>query len=392
MATKRDYYEVLNVKRTASGDEIKKAYRKLAIANHPDRNPGDPSAEERFKEAAEAYAVLSDGEKRQRYDQFGHAGLGGMGAGPGGMDDIFSNFGDIFSEFFGGGFTGRQRRRDPNAPRRGEDLKMTLEVPFAFAVHGGEKEVEIPREASCDDCDGTGKTEETTQTRCPHCGGAGQTRTQQGLFMIQSTCRNCGGTGQILEDPCPGCGGEGRVRKREKIRVKIPAGIESGMRVRVRSKGNAGVNDGPPGDLYVVLRVNESEIFERHGSDLHLELAIDFPTATLGGTVSVPTLNGDKELDIAPGTQHGDISRIRGEGLPSVNGRGRGDYYVHFAISVPKKVNHRQRELLEALAEEMGADVDHKRNLFGRIRDLFSGNKDDDARRDEPVDAREQTS
>lgn len=384
MATKRDYYEVLSVSRTSDGAEIKKAYRKLAIENHPDRNPDNPAAEERFKEAAEAYSVLSDDQKRQRYDQFGHAGLGGAGSQDPG--DIFSNFGDIFSEFFGGGFGGGGRgRRDPNAPMRGEDLKMRMSVPFAFAVHGGTKDVQVPREAGCDACDGTGATEDTEKTTCETCRGAGQVRHQQGLFMIQSACRRCGGTGQILEDPCVKCDGQGRVRKREKIKVTIPAGVESGMRVRVRSKGNSGTNGGPPGDLYVVLEVESSDLFERNGADLHLKLEIDYTTAALGGTVHVPTLDGDEELKIEAGTQHGDVSRIRGEGLPQVNRGTKGDYYVHFAIRVPTKLTHREREILEELAEETGAQVDHKRNLFGKIRDLFSGNRDSDESDDEPA-------
>jgi molecular chaperone DnaJ len=381
MATKRDYYEILGVSKSASSGEIKKAYRKLAIKYHPDRNPDDQEAEERFKEAAEAYDVLSDDQKRQRYDRFGHAGLGGASGRSQDMNDIFNNFGDIFSEFFGGGGFGggfsSGRRRDPNRPMQGEDLKMRMQVPFSYAVHGGERTVEVPREAECESCEGSGETEETTKTRCTQCGGSGQVRHQQGLFMIQSTCRSCSGSGQILENPCSKCDGAGRVRHREEIKVTIPAGVESGMRVRLRHKGNAGKNGGPPGDLYVVLQVEDSDIFERNGPDLHLELDIDFPTAALGGQVDVPTLNGDKEIKIEPGTQHGEIARIRNEGLPRVNRGTKGDFYVHFAVRVPEKLNKRQRELLEELAEEMGSDVDQKRNVFDKIRDLFSTSKNE---------------
>ncbi len=376
MSSKPDYYDVLEVSRGADAATIKKAYRKIAMKNHPDRNPGDSAAEERFKTAAEAYDVLSNEEKRSIYDTYGHAGLSSQGMGAGDVNDIFSNFSDIFSDFFG--FGGRQQQRSPNAPARGDDMKMGLRCGFEFAVHGGRKTVQVPRSASCDDCDGSGAKEGTSPTRCPNCGGSGQTRHSQGLFTIQTTCRSCRGSGQFIAEPCETCRGQGQVTRRDDVVVTIPAGVESGMRLRLREEGGGGRNGAPPGDLYIVLEVEESDIFERNGSDLHLPLPVDFPTAALGGDVEIPLLEGSAKVRIKPGTQHGDRHRLRGEGLPIVNQRGRGDLYVHYQLEVPTNLNKRQKKLLREFLEESGSEATGHGNLFSRISSLFEKPKSAD--------------
>ncbi len=371
MADKRDYYDILGIARDADDRDIKKAYRKLALQNHPDRNPGDAEAEERFKEAAEAYAVLSDAEKRATYDRFGHAGLGG---GPGAdAGDIFSAFSDIFSDFFGfnaGGGPGG--RRDPNAPQRGQDLQLQLGVPFTFAVHGGEKTVTIPVHDTCDTCDGSGAAPGTSPVSCATCGGAGQVRHSQGLFTIQTACPRCRGRGKVIETPCSSCHGRGRVERQKEVNVKVPAGVDTGNRLRVRAEGEPGANGGPPGDLYIRLVVESSDLFERDGRDLHLPLPIDFPTAALGGEVEIPTLDGTEKVAIKAGTQHGDVRRLRGEGLPAPNGGGRGDLYIHFRLEVPTKLSASQKELIAELAEVSGSSTaGQKHGFFDRIREIF---------------------
>lgn len=375
MSEQRDYYDVLGVERTASSAEIKRAYRKLAMKYHPDRNPGDTEAEDRFKEASEAYSVLSDDEKRPRYDQFGHAGVGGAGAqGFGNAEDIFSNFGDIFSEFFGGGgFGGRQRRRDPNAPRRGEDLQMEVSVPFEFAVHGGTKTVTVPRSKTCDTCDGSGAAPGSSPTTCGHCQGRGVTTIQQGFMTMQTPCRACGGKGTTISDPCKDCRGRGNVRVEESVDVRIPAGVDTGMRMRIRSKGNNGVNGGPPGDLYLQLHVQDADPFEREGINLHLRVPIDAAQAALGATVTVPTLDGDTEIKIEAGTQHGARIPLVGAGLPDVNRKSRrGDIVAHIMLRVPKKLSKAQREALEAYAEASEIDFKSKHAFSDKIRNLFN--------------------
>lgn len=377
MADKRDYYEVLGVERDADDREIKKAYRKLALQNHPDRNPGDAAAEERFKEASEAYAILSDAEKRATYDRFGHAGLGGAGAGAD-AGDIFSAFSDIFSDFFGFNAGGPGGRRDPNAPRRGQDLQLQLEVPFTFAVHGGEKVVTIPVHDECETCDGTGAAPGSSPTKCSTCGGAGQVRHSQGLFTIQTGCPRCRGRGTVIETPCTTCHGRGRVERDKEVTVKVPAGVDTGNRLRIRAEGESGANGGPAGDLYIRLVVEPSDVFERDGRDLHLPLPIDFPTAALGGEVQIPTLDGSEKVTIKSGTQHGDVRRLRGEGLPSPNSGGRGDLYIHFRIEVPTKLSGRQRELIEELAQESGSSTaGQKHGFFDRIREIFDRPRSD---------------
>lgn len=370
MSEQRDYYEVLGVERTASGADIKRAYRKLAIKYHPDKNPGDTEAEDRFKEAAEAYGVLSDDEKRQRYDQFGHAGLGGAG-GFSSAEDVFSNFGDIFSEFFGGGF-GR-RRQDPNAPRRGEDLQTEVSVPFEYAVHGGTQSISIARSAACDTCDGSGAAPGSQPVTCSHCQGRGVTTIQQGFMTLQTTCRACRGQGTTISDPCKDCSGRGTVRKDESVDVRIPAGIDSGMRMRIRGKGNNGTNGGPPGDLYLQIHVQAPDPFERDGINLHLRVPVDAAQAALGATVSIPTLDGDTEIKIEPGTQHGKRIALVGQGLPDVNRKNRrGDIIAHIHLRVPEKLSKAQREALEAYAEASGINFKAKHALSDKIRNLFS--------------------
>lgn len=368
MSEKRDYYDVLGVERGASAGEIKKAYRRLALTYHPDRNPGDAEAEEKFKELAEAYAVLSDDEKRRMYDQFGHQGVSGAGAGPD-LNDIFSNFGDIFSDFFG---FGGGRQRDPNAPARGSDLEMRLSVPFEYAIHGGEQEVKVPRTSPCSRCDGDGAEPGTSASKCDTCGGMGRVRMSQGLFTVQTTCPKCRGRGSVVQSPCTQCRGKGQTRETSEVTVKVPPGVQTGNRIRYRGEGDPGRNGGPDGDLYILLQVEESEVFERDGADLHLALPVHYAQAALGGEVIIPTLDDEQTIKIPAGTQHGEVKRIQGQGLPRVNGRGaHGDLYIHFQIAVPKKLGSRERELLEELAEEVGVRANERHGVFDKIRDLF---------------------
>lgn len=376
MAQKRDYYEVLGVEKSATEKEIKKAYRRLALQYHPDRNPGDAEAEEKFKELAEAYAALSDADKRAMYDQYGHAGLGG-GAAPN-MDDIFSSFGDIFADFFGFGGAGGGRQRDPNGPARGNDLEMRLRVPFEFAIHGGTRTVEVPRTKECDRCLGDGAEPGTKPERCPTCAGSGRVRMSQGLFTIQTTCNRCGGRGTIVTTPCTKCNGRGAIRELHEVEVKVPPGVSTGNRMRYRGEGDPGRNGGPAGDLYILLEVESSELFERDGADLHLVLPIHYAQAALGGEVTIPTLDDEESVQIDAGTQHGDRKRLVGEGLPHVNQRrGRGDLYIHFAIKVPKSVKGRERELLEELAALDGVEAKQRHGFFDRLRDLFKPPRDE---------------
>jgi len=370
MSQKRDYYQVLGVERGAGEADIKKAYRKLALENHPDRNPDNPEAAERFKEAAEAYGVLSDAEKRATYDRFGHAGLGGGGAPPD-MNDIFSSFGDIFADVFGFGGGGGQRR-DPNAPRRGNDLQMRLVVPFEMAVHGGERKLDIPRDVPCSTCDGSGAEPGTKPAKCTTCDGRGQVRMQQGMFAVQTHCPRCRGRGTIIASPCKKCGGRGVEQKIGEVTVKIPPGVETGNRLRLRGEGEAGAKGGPAGDLFIQLEVEESDVFQRNGADLHLPLPIHFAQAALGAKLEIPTLTGTLAVEVPAGTQHGDNKKVRGEGLPRVNQKNaRGDLFIHFQVEVPKKLSKRERELLEQLAQEAGVAHDQRHGFFDRIRDIF---------------------
>ncbi|MCB9520980.1 MAG: molecular chaperone DnaJ [Myxococcales bacterium] len=368
MSEKRDFYQVLGVERTDDDATIKRAYRKLALENHPDRNPDDPEAAERFKEAAEAYSVLSDAEKRATYDRFGHAGLG-SGGGPD-VNDIFSNFGDIFADFFG--FSSGGRQRDPDAPRRGNDLERRLQIPFETTVHGGEMRVDVRREVPCGTCEGSGAEPGTTPTKCNTCDGRGQVRHSQGLFTVQTTCPRCRGRGTMIASPCKACSGRGVELKTGEVLVKIPAGVETGNRLRLRGEGGPGAKGGPPGDLFILLEVEPSDVFQRDGADLHLPFPIHYAQAALGAELEIPSLEGTIKVEVPAGTQPGDTKRIRGEGLPRVGQRGaRGDLFIHFLVEVPKKLGKRERELLEALAEEVGVARAERHGIFDKIRELF---------------------
>lgn len=345
--SKRDYYEVLGVSRNVDERELKKAYRTLAMQYHPDRNPDNAEAEAKFKEAAEAFEVLNDPEKRQIYDRFGHEGLAGRSGGPGfgSVEDIFSQFGDIFGDFFGFG-----RQRSPDAPQRGADLRLDIELSFEEAVFGVSKEVDVPRHASCDGCEGSGAKPGSSPQTCTTCGGRGQIHHSQGFFTLQSTCPSCRGAGKVISDPCESCHGSGYTEEIKTVAVKVPPGVDDGTRLRIRSEGEAGRRGGPRGDLYVFLHVRESKVFQRDGADLHLKADISFVQAALGCTLEIPTLEGATQIEVKSGTQFGDTHVLRGEGIPRINRGGKGDLIVHFAVTVPTKLDTRQRELLEEFA------------------------------------------
>ncbi|MED4934481.1 molecular chaperone DnaJ [Heyndrickxia coagulans] len=376
--SKRDYYEVLGVAKDASKDEIKKAYRKLSKKYHPDINKA-PDAAEKFKEIQEAYEVLSDDQKRAQYDQFGHAGPNqgfGGGNGFGGFSSSdFDSFGfeDIFSTFFGGG-----RRNDPNAPRQGADLQYTMTLEFEEAVFGKETDIQIPREETCDTCHGTGAKPGTHPKECPHCHGTGQLNTEQqtpfGRIVNRRVCHYCGGTGKIITDKCKTCGGTGRVKKRRKIHVKIPAGIDDGQQLRVAGQGEPGINGGPAGDLYIIFHVRPHELFERDGDDIYCEIPITFTQAALGDEIEVPTLHGKVKLKIPAGTQSGTKFRLRGKGVPNVHGHGTGDQHVIARIVTPRKLTERQKQLLREFAEASGEVPDEQSsNFFDKMKRAFKG-------------------
>ena len=378
--SKRDYYEVLGVARQATEQQIKSAYRKLAMQYHPDRNPGDKQAEERFKEAAEAYAVLADSEKRSLYDRFGHAGVSGAGAGAGFDPTIFADFSDIFAglgDVFGfGDIFGSRRRR--GGPQRGADLRYDLEISFDESAKGAETTIQIPREETCEDCKGSGAAPGTTAETCTQCRGSGQLRYQQGFLTVARPCSNCRGTGKTIAKPCTTCRGAGRVSRERKLTVKIPAGIATGQRLRLYGEGEHGSAGGPPGDLYVVVHVQEHSFFHREDDDLYCELPISFPTLALGGDVKVPTLNGREQLHVPAGTQAGHRFKLRGKGMPNVSGRGHGDLYVVAKVAVPKKLNKEQKHLLEELARTLPGDASvlletegEDKPFFERVKDMF---------------------
>ena len=374
MAEKRDYYEVLGVKKDATAEEIKKAYRKVTKENHPDLHPGDKACEERFKEANEAYEVLSDEEKRKKYDQYGHAafdpnagfggGFGGFGGGFGDFSDIFSSFGDIF------GFGGGSQSRNPNAPRRGDNVRTQLNISFEEAAFGCEKELNIPRIEQCTDCNGTGCAPGTTPEVCPECGGSGQVRTTQrtpfGMAQTMSPCSKCRGTGKIIHQPCKTCRGMGSVRRAKKMTVKVPAGIDDGQTISRQGYGNAGVNGGPAGDLLISVIVRPHAIFERDGTSVLMEQDISYAQAVLGAEVEVPTLDGKVKLTIPEGTQPGAVFRLRGKGIPYLRDSGRGDQFVSVNVVVPKNLNNHQKEALRAFAESMGEEPVKSGGIFGK--------------------------
>ncbi len=376
--SKRDFYDVLGVSRTASEQDIKSAYRKLALQYHPDRNPGDKAAEERFKEAAEAYAVLADPDKRARYERFGHAGVSGA-AGGGGVDptifadfqDIFGGLGDIFGfgDIFGGG-----RRR--GGPQRGADLRYDMEIAFEQSAKGAETAIQIPRHEACETCQGSGAAPGSTPTTCPQCRGAGQLRYQQGFFTVARTCGQCRGAGKVIAKPCAACHGQGTTEQQRKLTVKIPAGIASGQRLRLTGEGEAGTQGGPHGDLYVVIHVRDHEFLHRDGNDLHCEIPLSITTLALGSEITVPGIDGNETLRVPEGTQTGATFRLKGKGMPDVGGRGKGDLLVTVQAVTPKKLTREQRKLLEQLAETLPAqkfeprrreDDAEDRGLFGKI-------------------------
>ena len=347
---KRDYYEILEVTKTANGEEIKKAYRQMALKYHPDRTPGDKEAEDKFKEASEAYEILRDSEKRSLYDRFGHEGLKGSGfQGFSGFDDIFTSFGDIFDDFFSMGSGGRRGGRRSYA-RRGSDLRYDLPISFRDAAFGKEKEIDIEKHETCKTCTGTGvKPGESKQT-CPGCEGRGQVSHTQGFFSISSPCSRCQGQGEIITHPCKDCSGSGAVLTPRKLKVKIPAGVETGIRLKLLGEGEAGERGGPPGDLYVVLHVEADAFFERHGNDILCQIPISFSQAALGAKIEVPTLNGSEKITIPPGTQTGQSFTIKGAGVPYLHGRGKGDELVHVMVKTPTKLSRQQEKLFEELA------------------------------------------
>ena len=381
--TKRDFYDVLGLSRDATDQDLKSAYRKLALKHHPDRNPGDKAAEEKFKEAAEAYAVLADADKRSAYDRFGHAGVSSAAGGAGIDPTIFSDFGDIFGglrDIFGFGdiFGGGSRR---GGAQRGSDLRYDLEITFEESAEGMETTVQIPRQESCEACKGSGSAPGTSPTVCPQCGGRGQLRYQQGFFTVAQTCRQCGGAGRVITKACPECRGHGHVSRQRKLAVRIPAGISSGQRLRLYGEGEAGQGGGPAGDLYVVVHVPDHPVFRREGDDLICRVPVTFPILALGGEISVPTLAGQEKVTIPDGTQSGQIFRLRGKGMPSVSGRGRGDLHVQVDVVTPKKLTKEQRHLLEQLAKAMPVDklkaptredTDEDKSVFDRVKDIFS--------------------
>ena len=375
---KRDYYEVLGVQKGASEEEIKKAYKKMARKYHPDLNPGDKDAEEKFKEVNEAYEVLSDSEKKARYDQFGFAGVdpnfgaggGGYGGGAGGAGFDFGDLGDIFGSFFGGGFGGGQTRRNPNAPQRGESIRMNLTISFEEAAFGCEKELELDRYESCETCHGSGAAPGTSPETCPDCGGSGvvQTRRQtpMGVFASTAPCSRCGGRGRIIKEPCKDCRGSGMVRRRRKIQASVPAGIDNGQTISIRGQGHAGKNGGPAGDLLVTITVRPHELFRREGTSVLCEAPITFPQAVLGAELEIPTIDGKVKYDIPEGTQSGTTFRLKGKGIPALNGRGRGDQYVTVYIETPRNLNREQKEALKKFAEAVGENNYEERKSFFR--------------------------
>lgn len=370
---KRDYYEVLGVNRSATDQELKTAYRRLAHQFHPDKNQADPEAEEKFKEAAEAYAVLSNSEQRQRYDHFGHAGISSGAAnaawgapGFGGIEDIL---GDLFGfgDVFGAGGRGGSRR---SSAQRGSDLRYDLEISLEQAAVGMTAQLRIPKLETCETCTGSGAAPGTKPEGCRTCQGAGQVRFQQGFFSVSRTCTACRGSGQVITSPCESCRGAGRVEREKSIEVKIPAGVETGSRLRLQAEGESGVQGGPAGDLYVVIHVAEHEDFERQGNNLYASAPITFGQAALGAEINVKTLSGDQQLKIPAGTQTGTVFRVRGQGMPVLGGRGKGDLFVSVSVITPTSLNREQRKLLEQLAKIETQDLEDKR-LVDKVRDIF---------------------
>jgi molecular chaperone DnaJ len=375
--SKRDYYEILGVPKNANDQQIKSAYRKLALQYHPDRNQGNKAAEEKFKEAAEAYAILADSEKRTRYDRFGHAGVSPQ-AGAGFDPSTFAGFEDIFGGIFGDFFGGGGRR---GGPERGSDLRYDLEITFEESAKGVETTIKVPRLETCESCHGSGSAPGSTPTTCPQCQGRGEQRFQQGFFTVARTCSRCRGTGRVITKPCPTCKGDGRVQQERKLTVKIPPGIAHGQRLRLHGEGEGGTAGGPAGDLYVFVEVAEHAFFRRDGNDLAVEIPLNFTTLALGGSIDVPTLDEKESFKIPEGTQSGTTFRLRGKGMHDVSGRGRGDLYFTVQAVTPKKLTKEQRAALEQLGTVLpkekfeprpSRDVDSEdKNIFDKVKDIF---------------------
>ncbi|WP_298863501.1 molecular chaperone DnaJ [uncultured Gimesia sp.] len=377
MASKRDYYEILGISREETSVEIKKAYKKLALANHPDRNPGDEEAIKRFKEAAEAFEVLNDDNKRAHYDRYGHADFG---AGAGGSQfhdasDIFSAFGDLFEGF---GFKGSSQRGRGNRPKQGESLRTSLQIDLLNAASGCEREINISRKETCETCHGSGAKPGTEPDDCDYCGGAGQVVQSQGFFRVQTTCPRCQGAGKVISDKCTDCRGEGRVTNDVDLDIKVPPGIDNGMQLCLRGEGNPGLNGGPRGDLYVVIGVDEHPLFRRQEQELSCHVPITYTQAALGAEIEIPTLEGRHELKIPSGTQPGEIFRLKGLGMPNPHGGGRkGDLHVIIQIDVPKKISEREEELLRELAEVEHAEVSlhrspNRNSFLDKLKEYFT--------------------
>ena len=389
MAEKRDYYETLGLKKGASDDEIKGAFRKMAMESHPDKNPGDKQAEEKFKEVNEAYSILSDKEKKNLYDQFGHAGVdpnsgfgsgfgpfGGFGSSSYSSTDFGDLFGDLFGGMFGGGTGGGTQRRK-NAPRKGRDLQQGLRISFNEAAFGAKRKIRLKRQAECPDCNGTGAKDGTAKHACDACGGSGQVRTQQntafGSFTNIGTCQACKGRGEIIDQPCGNCGGSGTLVKEFTINVEIPAGVDSDSVIPLRGQGEPGANGGPPGDLFIVLQVEPHELFTRIGNDLRIDMPITFDQAALGTTIIVPTLSEKISYKVPPGTQPDTVFRLKGKGVKSVRGSKYGDLYVRMVLEVPTKLNGEQKRLLKELSEKIGPDSYAKQSKFSKIMEKMFG-------------------
>jgi molecular chaperone DnaJ len=368
---KRDYYEVLGVQKNVSGQELKSAFRKVALQYHPDRNPGNKDAEDKFKEASEAYEVLSDPERRARYDRFGHAGVGGAAGGDpfgGGFQGV--NINDIFGEIFGDIFGGRGGRG--RVSNRGADLRFNLEISFEEAAFGCRPKVPIPRPKKCDTCSGSGSKSGSAPKACGTCGGSGELRFTQGFFAVSRPCTDCGGTGAVVPDPCGKCRGSGKVPSEEVIEVNIPAGVDNGTRVRLGGLGEPGDRGGPPGDLYVTVIVREHSLFQREDYDVFCEVPISFTQAALGAKIDVPTLDGKVKMTIPEGTQSGKVFRLKGKGIPHLHSGQRGDQHVRVVVETPTGLTQKQRELLEKFADSSGEDVHpQSKNFFEKVRELF---------------------
>lgn len=371
--TKRDYYEILGIERGADEQAIKSAYRKLALKYHPDRNPGDHHAEELFKECAEAYSVLSDSQKRVVYDRYGHQGLQGAAASAGGGFDGFTDLGDIFGDLFGmNDLFGGGGRRSRNRQQRGDDVRYDLEISFEDMMKGITAEIQVPRMDACDRCNATGAEPEDGITVCPVCRGKGEVVYQQSFISVRRTCGQCNGRGQIIRRPCTKCKGEAYIRRERKLKVDIPAGVDTGTRVRIAGEGQPGLNGGPYGDLYVFISIKAHPVFEREEYDLHCTVPVNIAQAALGTELEISTFDGDQPLRIAEGTQHGEKIRLKGLGVPRLNSSGRGDLFVHVDVKIPRKLTREQRDLFEELARTLPEENDlHEKTVFEKVKDFF---------------------